>query len=226
MKKLRVYLVDDHAVVREGLKRIIERDPGIEIIGEAESGREAVSAVPRLRPNVVVMDISMPDMNGARAARALLQKNPGLAVLVLTVHEDRSYLRELMSAGASGYLLKQTAGEEVVLAIRTVAQGQFYIDPRIAGKMVDTFAPRARHALKPKKLLSEREEGVLRWIARGYSNKEIAGKLDVSVKTIETYKARSMEKLGLHSRVDVVRYAHDLGWLGGDRDYEIPQGDP
>jgi two-component system, NarL family, response regulator NreC len=212
MKKLRVFLVDDHSIVREGLKRILENDPGLEVIGEESSGAGAIREVPRLKPDVVVMDISMPEMNGPRACWALLQKMPSLAVLVLTVHEEKSYMQEVIQAGARGYVLKRTVSEELIGAIRTVAAGQIYIDPRVAEKFW--------HSGEASKLpgmgggdLSKRELTVLRLIAQGYSNKEIGGKLGLSVKTIETYKVRSMEKLGLRSRVDVVRYALKCGWL-------------
>jgi DNA-binding NarL/FixJ family response regulator len=167
----------------------------------------------QLCPDVAVVDVSMGQINGAEATRKIRTVCPNTRVLALTVHEDTSYLRELLDAGAAGYVLKRAAADELIQAIRAVASGGVYVDPRIAGKLVSTFA-QAR-ALAPTTMaeLSERETAVLRLIAQGYTNKEIASQLGLSVKTVETYKARSMEKLGLRSRVDIVRTATERGWL-------------
>lgn len=215
MTKLRVFLADDHTVVREGLKRMIDMEPDMEVVGEAADGKEAVRRAGETQPDVVVMDISMPEMNGTQATRELKQLHPKIGVLALTVHEDKSYLRELLEAGALGYVLKRAAGEELIQAIRAVSTGGLYVDPHIAAKLVSTFVqPGSR--LGGTGELSEREGTVLRLIAQGHSNKEIAAQLGVSVKTIETYKARSMEKLGLRSRVDIIRIAGERGWLRSD----------
>jgi DNA-binding NarL/FixJ family response regulator len=214
MTKLRVFLADDHAVVREGLKALVNAQPGMEVSGEAADGRSACRLIQELQPDLVVMDVSMPEMNGAQATAQLRNECPHVKVLALTVHEDKGYLRQLLEAGASGYVLKRAAAQELIHAIRTVAAGGIYLDPAVAGKVVGNFV---RHppgkGLPPGAELSERETEVLRLIAAGHSNKEIAGRLALSVKTVETYKARSMEKVGLHSRADVVRYALQLGWL-------------
>lgn len=215
MNKLRIFLADDHTVVREGLKRLIEVETDMEVIGEAADGLEAVTRATEMKPDVLVIDISMPELNGAQAARRIKQTHPGIGVLALTVHEDKSYLRELLEAGASGYVLKRAAGDELIHAIRAVSAGGVYVDPHIAAKLVNTFVqPYSRPGGTGE--LSERESTVLRLIAQGHSNKEIAAQLDVSVKTIETYKARSMEKLGLRSRVDIIRVAGERGWLRPD----------
>ena len=214
MTKLRVFLADDHAVVREGLKALINAQPGMEVSGEASDGRTACQQVEQLQPDVVVMDVSMPEMNGAQATEQLKQTCPHVKVLALTVHEDKGYLRQLLEAGASGYMLKRAVAEELIHAIRTVAAGGVYLDPTVAGKVVGGFVrkPSAKGVAEGSDL-SEREIEVVRLIAAGYSNKEIAGQLTLSVKTVETYKARSMEKLGLHSRAEIVRYALQRGWL-------------
>jgi DNA-binding NarL/FixJ family response regulator len=214
MAKLRIYLADDHAVVREGLKALINAQPQMEVIGEAGDGATACQEVPELQPDVAVMDVSMPGVNGAQATSQLKQTCPNVKVLALTVHEDKGYLRLLLEAGASGYVLKRAAAEELIHAIRTVSTGGVYLDPTLAGKVVGSFvrAPAGKSAPEGGDL-SDRESEVLRLIAAGYTNKQIASQLDVSVKTVETYKARSMEKLGLDSRADLVRYALQRGWL-------------
>ena len=213
MTKLRVFLADDHAVVREGLKSLVNAQPNMEVNGEAADGRTACQMVQELQPDVVVMDVSMPEMNGARATVQIKQECPNVKVLALTVHEDKGYLRQLLEAGASGYVLKRAAAEELIHAIRTVAAGGIYLDPALAGTLVSNFVRKPGKEAAEKGDLSEREEEVVRLLARGYSNKEIASQLTLSVKTVETYKARSLEKLGLHSRADLVRYAVQRGWL-------------
>jgi DNA-binding NarL/FixJ family response regulator len=214
MTKLRVFLADDHAVVREGLKSLINAQPDMEVTGEAGDGRDACEQVAHLRPDVAVLDVSMPGMSGAEAAARLRQECPQVKVLALTVHEDKGYLRQLLGAGAAGYVLKRAAAEELIRAIRAVAAGGVYLDPALAGKVVGGFVrqPPGKGAPEGGEL-SEREGEVVRLVAAGHSNKEIAGRLDLSVKTVETYKARSLEKLGLHSRADLVRYALRQGWL-------------
>ena len=211
---LRVFLADDHAVVREGLKALINAQPGMEVSGEAGDGRAACQQVRDLLPDVAVMDVSMPEMNGAQATAELKRTCPQVKVLALTVHEDKGYLRQLLESGADGYVLKRAAAEELIHAIRTVAAGGVYLDPALAGEVVGGYVrkPTVRGSLEGGEL-SDRESEVVRLIASGYSNKEIAAQLDLSVKTVETYKTRSMEKLGLRSRADLVRYAIQCGWL-------------
>jgi DNA-binding NarL/FixJ family response regulator len=210
MAELRVFLADDHAVVREGLKALVNGAPGMVVCGEASDGLSACEQVERLLPDVAVMDVSMPLLGGAEATARLKLSCPQVKVLALTVHEDHGYLHRLLEAGAVGYALKRAAPEELIHAIRAVAGGGTYLDPAIAGKVVGGFVRR-----KPAEggELSEREIEVVRLTAAGHSNKEIAAQLDLSVKTVETYKARSLEKLGLRSRADLVRYALQRGWL-------------
>ena len=213
MAKLRIFLVDDHAVVREGLKRLIGSQPDIEVVGEAGDGAEALARIKELCPDVVMMDVSMPGLGGVEATRQLKAICPSMKILALTVHEDDAYTREFLKAGASGYLLKRALTDELLRGIRTVASGKIYLDPRIADRLVNTLIEPERASSPATAELSDREAEVLRLIALGYSNKEIAAQLNISVKTVETYKSRSMEKLGLRSRVDIVRIAVERGWL-------------
>jgi two-component system, NarL family, response regulator NreC len=211
MSTIRVLLADDHAIVREGLKSLINSQEGMEVVGEAADGLAAVSLTAELDPDVAVVDVSMPGLNGAQVTTQLRAVRADRKVLVLTVHEDKGYLRSLLEAGAAGYVLKRAAAAELVQAIRAVAGGETYIDPSLAASIVDDFVRPTAEPITAD--LSDRESEVVRLIALGYSNKEIAAQLKVSVKTVETYKTRSMEKLHIRSRVDIVRYAVRRGWL-------------
>jgi DNA-binding NarL/FixJ family response regulator len=213
MKKVRVVLADDHVVVREGLRAILNAEPGLEVVGEASDGAGAVAAAERLDPDVVVMDLTMPNVNGAQATRQLKALRPNVKVVALTIHEEGGYLRVLLDAGASGYVLKRSPAEELVRAVRAVASGGVYLDPSMAGTVGGLLRTNKIPVTHRNADLSEREEEVVRLLARGYSNKEIAGQLDVSVKTVETYRSRAMEKLGLRSRADLVRHSLQQGWL-------------
>lgn len=214
---LRVVLADDHAVVREGLKALVNAQPDMRVVGEATDGDQAVRAAETLLPDVLVMDLSMPVLGGADATGIVRQRCPNVKVLALTVHEERLYLTQLLRAGASGYVLKRAAATELVSAVRIVAGGGTYIDPSLAGSVVEGYLDAEQAAERSKQdVISPREREVLVRIAQGFSNKEIAASLGVSVKTVETYKARMSEKLGLRSRVDIVRYAARQGWLETD----------
>lgn len=213
MAEVRVFVADDHAVVREGLKRLIEQDSGMKVVGEADNGRTACEKVCDLQPDVVVMDVSMPELNGIYATERLSRECPGAKVLALTVHEQIGYLRRLLAVGAKGYLRKRAAPEELLRAIRTVATGSLYIDPVISAGAIGEAVPEASSARRLGAGPSARENEVLQLIAEGYSNKEMAARLGLSVKTVETHKARAMKKLGMDSRAEVVRYAAQEGWL-------------
>jgi two-component system response regulator NreC len=215
MTRLRIFVVDDHAVVREGLKRLIEQQSSLELVGEAADGREATELIVDARPDIAVVDISMPGLDGAQTTRMLKKLCPHVKVIALSVHEDRVYLRELFEAGASGYVVKRAAADELLHAIRTVAGNGVYVDPRLAGSLVSSFVHGRANATATPHKLTEREAKVLRRVAEGYSTKEIAAELSLSIKTVETYKSRAMEKLGLRHRVDIVRYAAKCGWLSG-----------
>jgi len=211
---LRVVLVDDHPIVREGLRLLVNSEPDMEVVGEASDGEEAYRLAGELSPDVLVMDLSMPVVDGAEATERVRRDWPNVRVLGLTVHEERLYVTQLFRAGASGFVLKRAAAAELVRAVRMVAGGGTYIDPSIASAAVDHYLDDATKDESPsRKALSEREQAVLVRIAVGFSNKEIAAALGLSVKTIETYKTRAAEKLGLRTRVDIVRYAFRQGWL-------------
>lgn len=212
--RIRVALADDHPVVLAGIKAMLQAAPEIELVGEAGDGAAALRLVRAERPDVAVLDVSMPEMNGVDLARRIAAELPGVRVITLTVHEDRAYVQQLLDAGAKGYLLKRSAAEDLVRAVRAVAEGGLYLDPAVAGKALAEAAATER-ASAAESSLSPREADVLRFTAQGYSNKEIAHRLDVGVKTVETYKARAADKLGLRSRAAIVRYGAAKGWLAG-----------
>lgn len=213
MSKLRIFIADDHALIREGLKKLIEAERDMEVVGEAENGADACKRALATQPEVLLLDLSMPVMNGIEATRKLAAECPATKVLGLTVHEDPAYLRELLEAGAAGCVLKRGAPKELFAGIRAVAKGGIYVDPQLASSFIQSLAQPRRESVMGRGELSPREVTVIRLIASGYSNKEVAAQLDVSVKSVETYKARSMEKLGLKNRVDLIRFAAARGWL-------------
>jgi DNA-binding NarL/FixJ family response regulator len=214
MKKLRILLADDHKIVREGLRTLINSQPDMQVVGEAANGREVLVKARELKPDVVVMDLSMPELNGLQATERLKAERPEMKVVALTAHEDEAYLRQLCKVGAAGYVLKRSAGDELVKAISEVAKGGVHYEASLASKALAkqvTGSPAKGESHTGD--LSEREKEVLVMLAWGYSNKEIAGQLNLSVKTVETYKLRIGEKLGLRSRTEMVQYALRQGWL-------------
>ncbi len=219
-EKIRVVLADDHAVLRAGLKALIEDEPDIEVVGEAATGAEALAVVERERPDVVVMDIAMPVMNGLEATERIGELGLGTKVLVLTMHAEEQYLFQVLQAGGSGYVLKQSADTELMDAIRSVHRGEAFLYPAGIRLLLQAY-PRlgTRRGQQPRpsrEPLSYREQQVLQLTAEGFSNQEIGEQLDVSSKTVDTYRHRIMEKLGLHHRAEVVRYAIAHGLLGAD----------
>jgi len=212
-QKTRIFLADDHETVREGLKLLLNAQSDMEVVGEASDGAAAVRSVGHLKPDIIVLDVSMPGMNGLKAAEALRQSSPEVKVLTLTRHSDDGYLHQLLRAGAAGYVLKQSRPAELLHAIRSVVAGGRYLDPAVAGKVMSGYRRRHSEEEPVGSTLSARETEVVRLIAWGYTNKEIAGRLDLSVKTVETHKANAMHKLGARSRIDIVRYALLQGWL-------------
>lgn len=213
MKPVRIVLADDHEIVRAGMKAMLDASHGIEVVGEARNGEEAIAQARHLRPDVVVMDVSMPVLDGAGATVRLRRELPEIRVLVLTAYADPGHLTRLLEAGAAGYVLKRAAADELVRAIQMVAEGGTYVDPGLAGSILRTSVGKARARTAGTEPLSEREETVLRAIAWGRSNKEIAAELQISTKTVETYKARITAKLALRTRTELVRYALARGWL-------------
>src|SRR4029453_10371745 len=213
MSNIRVIVAEDHATVREGLKLIINAQPDMEVVADAEDGRTAIELAQKLRPDVALMDISMPGLNGLKATAKLKECCPEVHVLAVTRHKDDGYLQQVLKAGASGYVLKQSPPAELLHAIRAVANGGKYLDPALAGKVMGRYSGRASVINEGGADVTDREVEVLRMVARGHSNKEIASRLDLSVKTIEVHKANAMKKLGMASRIDIVRYAVLQGWL-------------
>jgi DNA-binding NarL/FixJ family response regulator len=214
MSKLRVFVADDHAVLRDGLKALVSAQPDMEIVGEAENGRTTYEKAKELMPDVVLMDISMPELNGVQATELLRKDCPSTRVLVLTAYKDKGYLDRLLKVGAAGFILKLSAAEELIGAIRLVAEGRTYLDPQMVDRIAEGYVrSKTLKGEVRQRELTAREEEVLRLIARGYSNKEISNQLKIAVKTVESHKANLMQKLELRSRTEIVRYAVRQGWL-------------
>ncbi|MGE7152409.1 response regulator transcription factor [Methylorubrum rhodesianum] len=215
MDRIRVVLADDHPVVLAGIRTLLNADPEVELVGEATDGGEALPMIRAIMPDVAVVDVSMPGLNGLELTERVTGECPGTRVLVLTVHEDAAYVQPLMRAGARGYLLKRSAADDLLRAVRAVASGGVYLDPSIAGHaLAETSGSDGRPGtVEGREPLSPREAETLRLIAQGFSNKEIARRIDVSVKSVETYKARAAEKLGLRTRAEIIRYGAAHGWF-------------
>jgi DNA-binding NarL/FixJ family response regulator len=214
MDKLRIILAEDHQTVREGLKLLVNAQPDMEVVAEVGSGAAAIKKAQEFAPDIVVMDISMPELNGLKATKKLKQVCPAVKVLTLTRHTDDAYLQQLIQAGANGYVLKQSAPTELIRAIRAVGEGNSYLDPALTNKVMGGYAIRsAARRGERKSEITDRELEILRLISWGYSNKEIAARMDISVKTVEAHKANAMKKMDLRSRIDIVRYAILQGWL-------------
>ncbi len=214
-KKTEILLADDHAVVRSGLRMLLESQEGIEIVGEAESGQEALDKVKSLRPDVVLMDIAMPDMTGIEATRRIKEKYSDVAVLALTMHEDDQYFFEMLNAGASGYVPKRAAPDELLTAIRTVSRGEVFLYPSLATRLVKDYLQRVEEGDQPVVYddLTPREREVLILIAEGLTNPEIGEKLVISPKTVDSHRENIMRKLNMHSRIDLVKYAIKKGLI-------------
>jgi two-component system, NarL family, response regulator NreC len=210
---VRVLIVDDHAVFRAGLKLLIDAEDDLEAVGEAGNARDAIFQARALEPDVVLLDLVMPDQSGLEAMPTLLHERPEMKVLILSMQDDPHYIREAFAAGASGYILKEAADTEVVAAIRQVAEGSSYVHPAVGAKLVAAETAEARRAREDP--LSDREREVLRLLALGHTNQEIAAKLYISVRTAETHRAHIMQKLRLSSRAELVRYALEQGVLEG-----------
>ncbi len=211
---IRILLVDDHAVLRAGLRALLEAEPGVVVVGEAGTGEEGIEQAARLRPNVVIMDLSMPGMGGLEATRQIAAANPQTRVLVLTMHGEEEHLLPVLEAGGSGYVNKRSADEELIQAIRTVARGDVFLYPGAAKLLLQGYRGRGeREEEDPLSRLTDREREVLGYTVEGYSSTEIGKKLFISPKTVDTYRSRIMEKLGLHHRSELVRFALQQGLL-------------
>jgi DNA-binding NarL/FixJ family response regulator len=218
MEKIRVLLADDHVVVREGTRELLEREPDIEVIGEANDGEEAVRLAKELKPDVAVLDIAMPKLNGIEATKQIREAHPSIAVLVLTAYDNDQYVFAILEAGAAGYLLKNVAGRQLIDAIRQVRAGQAVLHPIVARKVVDRFT-RSGHRSSwngPAAELTERELEVLKLAARGRSNKEIAAELFLSARTVQHHLTSIFTKLGVSSRTEAVLHALRMGWITMD----------
>jgi DNA-binding NarL/FixJ family response regulator len=214
MSIIRITLADDHPVVLAGIKALLDNVSDIDVVGEATTGTEALRLISDRKPDIAVIDISLPEINGLELAKQVAEKVPSVKLLALTVHEDRAYVQPLLKAGAKGYLLKRSAADELIRAIRAIDGGGVYLDPAIAGKAIPDLPGDSGGLGKVAAAeLSQRETEVLQLISQGLSNKEIGGRLEISVKTVETHKARALEKLGLRTRAEIVRYGIAHRWL-------------
>jgi len=222
MSNIRLMLVDDHQVIRTGLKSFLQTQPDFEVVAEAGNGQEAITLALETRPDIIIMDISMPEMDGMEATRQLKEKWPQVTVLALTVHEDKFYFMKMLEAGASGYLTKQAASDELVQAIHTVAKGHIYLQPALARWLLEDYQHLIESPLPEKpeegqavglEALSARERGVLEMVAQGLSNYEIGEKLNLSHKTIARHRERIMNKLNMHSRTELVKFAIRTGLI-------------
>lgn len=203
-RSIKILLADDHTIVRQGLKLIISAQEDLEVVGEAGNGRQAVEMTEKLNPDMVLMDVAMPELNGIEATRRLIKANARVKVLVLSMHKEAVYVREILKAGARGYILKDAIDTELLNAIRSVAKGDGYISPAVSGALLNDFR---KDVTDPVELLSGREREVLQLIAEGKTNKEIATKLNLSVYTVDSHRGKIMEKLNLHSTGELVRFA-------------------
>jgi DNA-binding NarL/FixJ family response regulator len=211
---IRIVIADDHGVVAEGLKHLVEAQSDMEVLSLAVDGREAVRQARDLQPDVVLMDLSMPELNGADATRAILERDPKCRVIVLSMYSEREYVRRALKAGAAGYVVKRSAAKEVVDAIRAVHAGQRYLSPRVADVVIDDYAGDGAEDLLSK--LSQREREVLQLLAEGRTGAQIAERLSLSQKTVETYRARLVEKLGIRDVAGLVRFAIQRGIVSLD----------
>lgn len=218
-EKIRVLIADDHAIIRDGLKAILDAQPDIEVVAEATEGQQAAQQTSQMRPDIVIMDVTMPGTNGLEATRLIKSANPDVRVLVLTMHDNDQYFFQTLQAGASGYFVKGGSSNELVGAIRTVYQGEVFLYPSMAKRLLNDYVKKLRSGPDRDGVdnLTDREREVLKLVAEGYTNQEIAESLVVSTNTVQTHRGRIMSKLGLHSRTELVRFAIKQGIVALDK---------
>jgi two-component system, NarL family, response regulator NreC len=215
--KIRVLIADDHAILRAGLRMLIDSQNDMKVVGEAQNGNEAIRSVRELSPDVVILDVTMPERGGLHAIHDILKGQNGVHVLLLTMHEEPAFLRTALAAGASGYILKKSVDADLLSAIRAVSKGRLHIDSELATTLLEHAIPeRFKGEEKKTQVLSERELQVLKLVAEGFSSREISDQIFIGIKTVETYRGRLAEKLGLKSRADMVRYALEIGLLSSE----------
>jgi two-component system, NarL family, response regulator NreC len=225
ISKIRVLIADDHAILRSGLRMLIEAQPDMTVVAEAENGNEAIRLAREISPAVVILDVTMPEKGGLYAIHDILKNSPGVRILLLTMHEEPAFLRTALAAGASGYVLKKSVDADLLSAIRAVSKGRVYVDSELAATLVGEAVPeRATGDDKPSEVLSKRELQVLKLVAEGFSSREISEQIFIGTKTVETYRGRFAEKLGLKSRADIVRYALEIGLLKPEK-FSLPKRD-
>lgn len=209
----RILIADDHAIVRRGLRAVIDSEAGMELVAEATGGYEAMELVEKCRPDVLLLDLSMPDLDGIAVTKKLHPRFPDLRILILTIHEDKALLKAALQAGASGYVLKRAAEAELISAIGIILRGDLYVDPAMVRQLVGTEVSKTSGPAEPGEALTSRETEVLRLIVQGYTNRQIGEKLNISTRTAESHRANLADKLGLHSRLELVRYAREHGLI-------------
>jgi two-component system response regulator NreC len=208
-----VVIVDDHAIVRAGLRALLFEEAAFELVGEAAGGYEALELVEKTKPDVLILDLSMPDLDGISVTRKIKPNYPDLKILILTLHEDGALLREAIKAGAAGYILKRAAEAELISAIRTILRGDLYVDPSMVRGLLEESRQVQVKQSDPTETLTPRETEILRLIVEGYTNRQIGQELNISIRTVEGHRANISDKLGLHSRVELVRYARKTGLI-------------
>jgi two-component system, NarL family, response regulator NreC len=210
---IRVLIADDHAIVRAGLRTLIHSEPTMELVGEAAGGYEAIDLIEKAQPDVLVLDLSMPDIDGIAVIKKIKPQFPELRILILTIHEDEALLRAALKAGASGYILKGAAESELISAVRTILRGELYVDPSMVRKLLSDEVAQVVQPPQPIEALTPRETEVLKLIVQGYTNRQIGDELNISIRTAESHRSNLSDKLGLHNRVELVRFAREHGLI-------------
>jgi two-component system, NarL family, response regulator NreC len=210
---IRVLIADDHAIVRAGLRTLIHSEPTMELVGEAAGGYEAIDLIEKAQPEVLVLDLSMPDLDGIAVIKKIKPQFPALRILILTIHEDEGLLRAALKAGASGYILKGAAESELISAVRTILRGELYVDPSMVRKLLSDEVAQVVQPPQPIEALTPRETEVLKLIVQGYTNRQIGDELNISIRTAASHRSNLSDKLGLHNRVELVRFAREHGLI-------------